>query len=723
MGEGHLLPDRTRVEQSPFTGGPEESRRRGAVSDPTDKDMSRSARGQPSPPSIIVNETIDSSVVPMTSTRGPTSPRRPAASPSARVESEWDDPPLIPPEDDANATRVGVMPEARPKSDDPPEEPQGEGPIFTVEVLQGPDKGVRLPIRGGRMVVGRGDGCELKLTDTTVSRRHLELAVVDDGLLMRDLGSGNGTTVNGQRGVEVQAGHGDEIALGDTVLKVVDMRRKEEEEAQQAAKPEPSAPGRRHGSQAGRGEGSEEEPDGLDPSQATGIFNVNDVSAGRLALLPKPPKPPLHQRALAQFNSLSKVGRFAVIGAVAVVVLMLLFALIRPRPRIPPGSDQTPAGAPVIDPKAVAAKETEYEEARKDARRLFSERKYEKALERANDAMAAKKTTEVERLISTLVHNVEAAKTLQQGRDAAASGDFDTAIAKAKAVDSETDLADEAKELVKKWQEDKAKALVEQVRSTAKSGDFDAARSLLQKVPVADQEPLRKEIKEIEDQLKKDARKLEALRRLKLEEAKKAKEAQERAAVDEEIVPVVRKLESGDFDGAMRQVDRVGEATQNAQVVEKLKVLKKNIPGFGQAFNEGVAKFRASAFEQAAPALLKALTLLENMDINTKLEKPLKDKTAQALVEKGKSAAARQDYGTAARAFREAEKLNGGSREVKMGLDSIKRHAEEIYSEGYTLKERDPEAACKRFRDVIDMVPGDEWAKKAKGRLDELSCR
>jgi len=112
------------------------------------------------------------------------------------------------------------------------------------------------------------------------------------------------------------------------------------------------------------------------------------------------------------------------------------------------------------------------------------------------------------------------------------------------------------------------------------------------------------------------------------------------------------------------------------------------------------------------------------MDDDAKLESGLKAKTAQALAFKGRAAANRQEYGVAARAFKEALKINPDSREATSGLAAIKRNAEQIYSEGYALKERDPDAARKRFQDVIDMVPaGDEWAKKAQKRLNELGGR
>ena len=71
------------------------------------------------------------------------------------------------------------------------------------------------PIASGRIVLGRSSACQLVFTDDTVSRRHAEIRVVDGRWMLRDLGSSNGTWVNGRRVVETEVAAGDEILLGD----------------------------------------------------------------------------------------------------------------------------------------------------------------------------------------------------------------------------------------------------------------------------------------------------------------------------------------------------------------------------------------------------------------------------------------------------------------------------------------------------------------------------
>ncbi|MFD8544160.1 FHA domain-containing protein [Streptomyces sp. NPDC059649] len=65
------------------------------------------------------------------------------------------------------------------------------------------------------LVIGRAPGVGLRLNHETVSRAHAELRSAGKGWVLRDLGSTNGTCVNGRRVVgEVPVGPGDHITFG-----------------------------------------------------------------------------------------------------------------------------------------------------------------------------------------------------------------------------------------------------------------------------------------------------------------------------------------------------------------------------------------------------------------------------------------------------------------------------------------------------------------------------
>ena len=68
------------------------------------------------------------------------------------------------------------------------------------------------------LVIGRNPDCDLVVTDPTVSRRHAELRLQDGRWILADLGSSNGTRVNGWRVRRATVGVGDELMLGDQRL-------------------------------------------------------------------------------------------------------------------------------------------------------------------------------------------------------------------------------------------------------------------------------------------------------------------------------------------------------------------------------------------------------------------------------------------------------------------------------------------------------------------------
>lgn len=67
---------------------------------------------------------------------------------------------------------------------------------------------------GRALVIGRSVGCDLTLGDSTVSRWHAELIRDGDRWIVRDMGSTNGTRVNGWRVRRAVLEPGDVLALG-----------------------------------------------------------------------------------------------------------------------------------------------------------------------------------------------------------------------------------------------------------------------------------------------------------------------------------------------------------------------------------------------------------------------------------------------------------------------------------------------------------------------------
>lgn len=72
-----------------------------------------------------------------------------------------------------------------------------QGTPFHLRVEQGPGVGQRFPVAGAGLTIGRQEGNAIVLNDERLSRRHARLDLGPGGLVVTDLGSANGTLVNG----------------------------------------------------------------------------------------------------------------------------------------------------------------------------------------------------------------------------------------------------------------------------------------------------------------------------------------------------------------------------------------------------------------------------------------------------------------------------------------------------------------------------------------------
>jgi pSer/pThr/pTyr-binding forkhead associated (FHA) protein len=69
------------------------------------------------------------------------------------------------------------------------------------------------------VLIGRGADATIRVSDSSVSRRHAEVRPAGDGWVLADLGSTNGTRVNGMPVTERKLEDGDAIGVGDATLR------------------------------------------------------------------------------------------------------------------------------------------------------------------------------------------------------------------------------------------------------------------------------------------------------------------------------------------------------------------------------------------------------------------------------------------------------------------------------------------------------------------------
>ena len=92
---------------------------------------------------------------------------------------------------------------------------------FMLTVIHGPDAPRKSVLaQASTTLVGQSPSCDVRLTDTRVSRRHLSLAVEGSGVHVVDLGSTNGTTVNGVSVIDAFLRGGETVSIGATSFQV-----------------------------------------------------------------------------------------------------------------------------------------------------------------------------------------------------------------------------------------------------------------------------------------------------------------------------------------------------------------------------------------------------------------------------------------------------------------------------------------------------------------------
>ena len=91
-----------------------------------------------------------------------------------------------------------------------------------VVVVDGPKTGTRFPLKDGSNIIGRAPGCEVRFEDQSVSRQHTEILRSQNTWMVKDLGSKNGTFVNGNPVTDpVMIGHKDVVKTGIYQLRLI----------------------------------------------------------------------------------------------------------------------------------------------------------------------------------------------------------------------------------------------------------------------------------------------------------------------------------------------------------------------------------------------------------------------------------------------------------------------------------------------------------------------
>jgi len=105
-------------------------------------------------------------------------------------------------------------------------------PRFALRFISGKYQGGEYPLAEGQeIVIGRSSELDMVLVEEMVSRKHARIALTDGTINIEDLGSTNGTFVNGEKVQQGTLREGDRVLIGTNILKVVAAPQDEEARA------------------------------------------------------------------------------------------------------------------------------------------------------------------------------------------------------------------------------------------------------------------------------------------------------------------------------------------------------------------------------------------------------------------------------------------------------------------------------------------------------------
>ncbi len=560
------------------------------------------------------------------------------------------------------------------------------GPPMRLEIIAGPDAGKSKRFQSIRMVVGRTAGVDFLLSDQSVSRRHIEFITTDDGVMMKDLGSGNGTKINGTQVAEKLLVHDDEIVIGKTTLRFVDEKQaldkiheeneKLRQEASLAQAQEAEAPP----AEAERGES--------EPSRAAPVLTTRH---GRDS-----------KRKLTRKTQLVLI----VVGVVVAIASIAGWVL-------------RPPSKPLVDPNQVLA-----EQKMQAARNAAREGDFENVVKWVAEAEALIPGIDKSKLASQAQAELVFLSLLDEARTAIASRRFEDARkALAKTRDASVKNEEARSKLLAALEEGEVSYKKEKIDELIASGEIEAARLILAELPVGSQSGPAQKIVEFERQLEKqkmrDAKNSAATARSAAALAQERREQE----INDAFVVVERKFGSAEWDRAASECGRVITANPtDKDIVARAKLLSSLIPKFGAQYDEGTKKFRQGNLVQAAKPLKQALQLYRqvNLTANRYLTE-LEEKIGAAAVVAAQDALLHNEVFTAWQMFKEAQRLDPDDAKARQGLENVARRAEELYQIAYGLKESDPQEAARKFKLVIQVTePDSSLHERANTQLGTL---
>ena len=585
----------------------------------------------------------------------------------ARREAAEADQPVLPSPGDA--TLIYDKNKRRPASESP-----------RLLVVAGPRNGTEFTVTEAETSIGRGSDSTVVIPDISVSRRHVVIAREGDQYLLLDQGSGNGTKVNGRNVERHVLASGDEIAMGDTVVRFL-------EAGGVVVKPK-----------SGR--------------LATGPAAPIQRAGGRASLAAQEPPEDTHasKKPAKTGAGAGLKGRAPLYAALAIVLVVVLVVGGARKRRVE--QEASEAARAHLEGRALAQQRFE------EGVRLLKEGRWLESRDKLRVAgELAPGDADIKRYLERAESEAPRAQAINAARAAMQKRDFAGAKGQLAGVPEDSALAEAAHDL---GQQLKAAmdAAVREARSKMEGGDAARADALLD--PVLAAEPARADAVAVKDAIT-GARRGERAERAPKKE-RPAPEPQAPPPPPPSIGAILDAYLAGDIGAALDKADAGTDARSQR--------LSHDLKAFDAAWREGLAKTQAKNLGAAIHALEQAdkidkgIAPSKESKLGREVRKALGNLHYNLGVQAMSQEGALGEAATHLRASLAADPENEGSRRH---LAEVNDRAKEMYQRAYFEKDSEPELAKKAFRQVADALPANDelglkarrWAEKLDGKTSE----
>lgn len=539
-------------------------------------------------------------------------------------------------------------------------------------IIGGNDRGKEFPLIDGDNGIGRGLDNVIVLADIAVSRKHT-LVCKEEGLfVVRDLGSGNGTLVNGAQTQVHRLQDGDQIELGNTLLRF-SMPISALAEA---------------------------------PTMIGGVGGA--LPAGRAPMVqPQPQEPATAQHAAIaqqQRKGLSRRQKLLIFGGATVVLLLLVAAGVKIALKKKPPPAPAKANASVEASK-------HYDK----AIRFFRARKWQLARDHCLKVYAlAPDFEEAKSCAARSLAEKRAEEALGQAGKDLKKKDYEAARAQLSKIPASSVYKDDVRRLKQQTDDEQIEVLIASAKKLKEAGDTAAALAKLKEARKIS--PTNQVVKTLHTELSKDGGgerppRVVALKRSRPRASSprrySSKTPRKRTAPRSPKAPsgsAARKAlalyRSGSFDQAAQMLTQQASSVSGSRRA-RIKKLASAVKRAGMAITQA----RATRNTGAALALYRSALKYDAKVPGSPHRKKLRAEAVRVARLHATTSINRKAWRTAYQAVKAAERYGAPRSALQPILTRLEKEAKALFERGYTLRTRNRNQAQKLWQQVLRMVP------------------